>query len=38
MAHGYGRNVVNVTLVDIRAWDTMGELAVLVVAATGWPA
>ncbi|RKN49219.1 Na+/H+ antiporter subunit A [Micromonospora endolithica] len=32
---GYGRNVVNVTLVDIRAWDTMGELAVLVVAATG---
>ncbi|WP_433391597.1 Na+/H+ antiporter subunit A [Micromonospora sp. KLBMP9576] len=33
--HGYGRNVVNVTLVDIRAWDTMGELSVLVVAATG---
>ncbi|MBF9128922.1 Na+/H+ antiporter subunit A [Plantactinospora sp. S1510] len=32
---GYGRNVVNVILVDIRAWDTMGELAVLVVAATG---
>ncbi|SCL30775.1 multicomponent Na+:H+ antiporter subunit A [Micromonospora nigra] len=32
---GYGRNVVNVTLVDIRAWDTMGELSVLVVAATG---
>ncbi len=32
---GYGRNVVNVTLVDIRAWDTMGELAVLVAAATG---
>lgn len=32
---GYGRNVVNVVLVDIRAWDTMGELAVLVVAATG---
>ncbi|GGM26460.1 MULTISPECIES: Na+/H+ antiporter subunit A [Micromonospora] len=32
---GHGRNVVNVTLVDIRAWDTMGELAVLVVAATG---
>jgi multicomponent Na+:H+ antiporter subunit A len=26
---------VNVTLVDIRAWDTFGEIAVLVVAATG---
>ncbi|MGN9776716.1 Na+/H+ antiporter subunit A [Micromonospora sp. H33] len=35
VGEGYGRNVVNVTLVDIRAWDTMGELAVLVVAATG---
>ncbi|WP_410812952.1 Na+/H+ antiporter subunit A [Micromonospora sp. 067-2] len=35
VVQGYGRNVVNVTLVDIRAWDTMGELAVLVVAATG---
>ncbi|MET8309048.1 Na+/H+ antiporter subunit A [Micromonospora sp. NPDC005173] len=35
VAQGYGRNVVNVTLVDIRAWDTMGELSVLVVAATG---
>ncbi|MEV6690751.1 Na+/H+ antiporter subunit A [Micromonospora sp. NPDC051196] len=32
---GHGRNVVNVTLVDIRAWDTLGELTVLVVAATG---
>ncbi len=32
---GGGQNVVNVTLVDIRAWDTMGELSVLVVAATG---
>ena len=32
---GHGRNVVNVTLVDIRAWDTFGELSVLVVAATG---
>ncbi|MET1006249.1 MAG: Na+/H+ antiporter subunit A, partial [Propionibacteriaceae bacterium] len=32
---GYGKNIVNVTLVDIRAWDTMGEIAVLVVAATG---
>jgi multicomponent Na+:H+ antiporter subunit A len=35
VTQGYGRNVVNVTLVDIRAWDTMGEIAVLVVAATG---
>jgi len=34
-AYGGGRNVVNVTLVDIRAWDTMGELSVLLVAATG---
>ncbi|UFU06181.1 Na+/H+ antiporter subunit A [Ruania halotolerans] len=33
--YGYGRNIVNVTLVDIRAWDTMGEIAVLLVAATG---
>ncbi|MGH8928861.1 MAG: hydrogen gas-evolving membrane-bound hydrogenase subunit E, partial [Acidimicrobiia bacterium] len=29
------RNIVNVTLVDIRAWDTMGEIAVLLAAATG---
>ncbi|HET9860853.1 MAG TPA: Na+/H+ antiporter subunit A [Nocardioidaceae bacterium] len=33
--YGGGNNIVNVTLVDIRAWDTMGELAVLVAAATG---
>ena len=32
---GGGSNVVNVILVDIRAWDTLGEIAVLVVAATG---
>ncbi|SDT12629.1 multisubunit sodium/proton antiporter, MrpA subunit /multisubunit sodium/proton antiporter, MrpB subunit [Friedmanniella luteola] len=32
---GYGDNIVNITLVDIRAWDTLGEIAVLVVAATG---
>ncbi len=32
---GGGHNIVNVTLVDIRAWDTMGELAVLIAAATG---
>lgn len=30
-----GENIVNVTLVDLRAWDTMGEISVLVVAATG---
>jgi multicomponent Na+:H+ antiporter subunit A len=34
-AIGHGRNVVNVTLVDIRAWDTLGEVSVLVAAATG---
>ncbi|WP_106537509.1 Na+/H+ antiporter subunit A [Haloactinopolyspora alba] len=34
-AEGRGHNVVNVILVDIRAWDTMGEISVLVVAATG---
>lgn len=33
--YGYGRNVVNVTLVDIRAWDTMGEISVVVVCAVG---
>ncbi|KHL18568.1 multicomponent Na+:H+ antiporter subunit A [Mumia flava] len=33
--YGGGHNIVNVTLVDIRAWDTMGEISVLVVAATG---
>jgi len=32
---GHGRNVVNVALVDIRAWDTMGELSVIIAAATG---
>ncbi|GAA1949255.1 Na+/H+ antiporter subunit A [Microbacterium aquimaris] len=32
---GHGKNVVNVALVDIRGWDTMGELSVLVLAATG---
>lgn len=32
---GYGRNIVNVTLVDTRAWDTMGEISVLLAAATG---
>ncbi|SEH50117.1 multisubunit sodium/proton antiporter, MrpA subunit /multisubunit sodium/proton antiporter, MrpB subunit [Mycolicibacterium rutilum] len=32
---GHGANAVNVLLVDIRAWDTMGETMVLLVAATG---
>ncbi|MCA4134941.1 Na+/H+ antiporter subunit A [Arthrobacter sp. M4] len=32
---GGGLNIVNVTLVDIRAWDTFGEISVLAVAATG---
>jgi multicomponent Na+:H+ antiporter subunit A len=33
--YGGGHNVVNVILVDIRAWDTLGEISVLVAAATG---
>lgn len=32
---GGGYNIVNVILVDIRAWDTMGEISVVLVAATG---
>lgn len=32
---GGGKNIVNVVLVDIRAWDTLGEISFLVVAATG---
>lgn len=32
---GHGANAVNVLLVDIRAWDTFGEITVLVIAATG---
>ena len=31
---GGGLNIVNVTLVDIRAWDTFGEISVLALAAT----
>jgi multicomponent Na+:H+ antiporter subunit A len=30
-----GRNIVNVILVDFRAFDTLGEIVVLAVAATG---
>src|SRR5699024_2938818 len=32
---GGGHNVVNVTLVDARVWDTLGEISVLRVVATG---
>ncbi|SDR75216.1 Na+/H+ antiporter subunit A [Agrococcus carbonis] len=32
---GHGLNIVNVTLVDIRAWDTLGEVSVVLAAATG---
>jgi multicomponent Na+:H+ antiporter subunit A len=31
----FGRNVVNVILVDFRALDTLGEVTVLAVAAIG---
>ncbi|MFD4421327.1 Na+/H+ antiporter subunit A [Agromyces sp. NPDC058484] len=31
----HGENIVNVMLVDIRAWDTLGEISVLVAVATG---
>ena len=34
-AGGHGSNTVNVMLVDIRGWDTMGELSVILAAATG---
>jgi multicomponent Na+:H+ antiporter subunit A len=32
---GYGRNVVNVILVDFRAIDTLGEITVVAIAALG---
>lgn len=32
---GGGHNIVNVILVDTRGWDTMGEIAVVLVCATG---
>ena len=32
---GHGDNTVNVLLVDLRGWDTMGEMTVLAIAATG---
>lgn len=34
-AHEKVKNVVSTTLVDLRSWDTMGESAVLAVAAVG---
>jgi multicomponent Na+:H+ antiporter subunit A len=30
---GHGRNIVNVILVDFRAFDTFGEVAVIIIAA-----
>ena len=33
--YGGGTNVVNVILVDVRAWDTMGELSVVLACAVG---
>jgi multicomponent Na+:H+ antiporter subunit A len=35
MPEGFGRNIVNVILVDFRALDTLGEITVLAVAALG---
>ena len=37
LAHdvGHGNNIVNIVLVDVRGWDTLGELSVLIAAATG---
>jgi multicomponent Na+:H+ antiporter subunit A len=32
---GDGRNIVNVIIVDIRGWDTLGEVTVLVAAGLG---
>jgi multicomponent Na+:H+ antiporter subunit A len=35
LPEAYGRNVVNVILVDFRALDTLGEVSVLMIAALG---
>ena len=32
---GHGANAVNVLLVDLRAWDTFGEITVIIIAALG---
>lgn len=34
LSKAFGQNVVNVILVDFRAFDTLGEIAVVVIAAT----
>ncbi|GAA2019561.1 multicomponent Na+:H+ antiporter subunit A [Nakamurella flavida] len=35
VSYGGGYNIVNVILVDVRGWDTFGEISVLIAAATG---
>ncbi len=35
LTQGFGKNVVNVVLVDFRALDTLGEIVVLTIAAIG---
>jgi multicomponent Na+:H+ antiporter subunit A len=35
LALAHGRNIVNVILVDFRAWDTLGEIVVLGIASVG---
>jgi multicomponent Na+:H+ antiporter subunit A len=35
LVKAYGKNVVNVILVDFRALDTLGEVVVLTIAALG---
>ena len=34
-AEAHAKNIVNALLVDLRAWDTLGEISVLVAVATG---
>lgn len=35
LTQGHGRNIVNVIIVDFRAFDTLGEITVLALAAAG---
>ena len=35
LSQAFGRNVVNVILVDFRGFDTLGEITVLAIAAIG---
>jgi multicomponent Na+:H+ antiporter subunit A len=35
LPEGFGKNIVNVILVDFRALDTLGEITVLTIAAVG---